>query len=172
MADVVVRPVRPEELAEVGELTVAAYRAEGVLGDDPERESYARELGDAARRAQHAEVLVAVSSDGADGGLLGSVAVVRAGTEYAEVSREGEGEVEFRMLAVAEHARRRGVGEALTRAVLDRARELDATRVVLCSLEEMTTAHRLYERLGFERLPERDWNPVPGVALIAYGREC
>ena len=32
----------------------------------------------------------------------------------------------------------------------------------------MTVAHRVYERLGFVRAPERDWEPVPGVHLIAY----
>jgi hypothetical protein len=33
----------------------------------------------------------------------------------------------------------------------------------------MTAAHRLYERLGFTRLPGRDWSPVPGVDLLVYG---
>jgi hypothetical protein len=32
----------------------------------------------------------------------------------------------------------------------------------------MTAAHRLYERLGFMRAPERDWKPVPEVRLISY----
>jgi hypothetical protein len=32
----------------------------------------------------------------------------------------------------------------------------------------MTAAHRLYERLGFTRLPDRDWTPVPGVDLRVY----
>jgi hypothetical protein len=32
----------------------------------------------------------------------------------------------------------------------------------------MAAAHRLYERLGFTRLPERDWAPLPGVNLMAY----
>jgi hypothetical protein len=35
----------------------------------------------------------------------------------------------------------------------------------------MVAAHRLYERLGFTRLPERDWSPLPGVHLMAYGLE-
>jgi hypothetical protein len=35
----------------------------------------------------------------------------------------------------------------------------------------MTTAHRLYERFGFTRLPERDWRPEPGVELLVYSRE-
>ena len=32
----------------------------------------------------------------------------------------------------------------------------------------MADAHRLYTRLGFERVPDRDWEPVPGVSLIAF----
>jgi hypothetical protein len=32
----------------------------------------------------------------------------------------------------------------------------------------MHAAHRLYERLGFTRLPDRDWEPVPQVLLLAY----
>jgi hypothetical protein len=35
----------------------------------------------------------------------------------------------------------------------------------------MHTAHRLYERLGFSRLPERDWTPVPGITLRCYSLE-
>ena len=32
----------------------------------------------------------------------------------------------------------------------------------------MTTAHRIYERLGFVRLPTRDWSPIAGVDLYAF----
>ena len=35
----------------------------------------------------------------------------------------------------------------------------------------MRAAHRLYERTGFRRLPERDWSPRPGVQLLAYSLE-
>jgi len=35
----------------------------------------------------------------------------------------------------------------------------------------MLAAHRLYRRLGFVRVPERDWEPVPGVVLWAFGIE-
>jgi hypothetical protein len=41
--------------------------------------------------------------------------------------------------------------------------------VVLCSDKRMAAAHRLYASFGFTRLPERDWTPVPGVDLQAYG---
>jgi hypothetical protein len=32
----------------------------------------------------------------------------------------------------------------------------------------MLGAQRLYAELGFRRLPERDWSPVPGVSLLAF----
>jgi ribosomal protein S18 acetylase RimI-like enzyme len=160
VSDVLIRRARSEELAEIGELTLAAYAAERMIVDDV---GYADELRDATRRAELAELLVAVDGSGS---LLGTVTVARPGTEFAEVSREGE--LEFRMLGVHPSATGRGIGEALTRAVIDRARELGAVRVVLCSMSAMKRAHRLYERLGFVRLPERDWEPHPGVVLIAY----
>jgi hypothetical protein len=35
----------------------------------------------------------------------------------------------------------------------------------------MTAAQRLYQRLGFTRLPDRDWSPVPGIELLVYAVE-
>ena len=32
----------------------------------------------------------------------------------------------------------------------------------------MTTAHRVYERVGFRRTPDRDWAPFPGMDLMVY----
>jgi hypothetical protein len=32
----------------------------------------------------------------------------------------------------------------------------------------MTAVHRVYERHGFTRLPDRDWTPLVDVHLIAY----
>jgi ribosomal protein S18 acetylase RimI-like enzyme len=162
MSDFEIRPARPAELDAIGAVTVEAYTADGYVGESVE-EGYAEQLRDAARRAEHAELLVAV--DSADV-VLGSVTVVHPGTAYAEIGREGE--LEFRMLGVSPAARGRGIGAALTAAVLERAGEIGAQRVVMSSLEVMKTAHRMYERLGFTRLPDRDWEPVPGVRLVAY----
>jgi ribosomal protein S18 acetylase RimI-like enzyme len=72
------------------------------------------------------------------------------------------------MLAVDPAVRDRGVGEALVRTCLDRARAAGKARMVLSTDPRMTAAHRLYGRLGFSRLPERDWTPVPGVELRVY----
>lgn len=156
----VVRPARPDELDDVGRLTVETYVADGHANPAG---AYAAELADAAWRARDAELLVAVDASGA---VLGTITVCVPGSPLAHVSRSGE--LEFRMLAVAHGARRRGVGEALVKSVLRRAAEIGAHRVVLCSAPEMHSAHRLYARLGFCRLPERDWEPVPGMTLLAF----
>ncbi|MGH3901933.1 MAG: GNAT family N-acetyltransferase [Pseudonocardiaceae bacterium] len=156
-----VRPARPDELDQVGRLTLEAYVADGYANPAG---SYAAELADAARRARDAELLVAVDPEGM---VLGTVTVCMPGSGLGELSQPGE--LEFRMLAVALDARRRGVGEALVIAVLQRATETGAHRVVLSSAAEMCVAHRLYARLGFVRLPGRDWQPVPGVTLLAFG---
>lgn len=161
MSEISVRPARPEEVGRAGEIAVDAYHADGLLQNADDYESHLR---DAADRAAHAELLVAVDEDGM---VLGSVTVARYGTKYAQIAELGE--VEFRMLATAVEARGRGVGELLTRAVLNRARELGCRSVVLCLVDANVKARRLYERLGFTRLPERDWSPVPGLRLLAFG---
>jgi GNAT superfamily N-acetyltransferase len=158
---VILRRARPEELAAVGELTLAAYVADGFLDMD---HAYSSELRAAAHRAAEAELIVAV--DPASHEVLGTVTFCLNGSHYAEVSLAGE--AEFRMLAVAPTARGRGIGQELTRWCVDRAREQGCTAVALSTLDRMHTAHRLYERMGFRRRPDRDWTPTPEITLLAY----
>ena len=161
MADVVVRVAREDEWEGAGKITVAAYLADQHI--ESHTDGYADALGNAAARAREAELLVAVDVENTQ---LGTVTIARPGTPWAEISRPGE--LEFRMLAVDPTVRSRGIGEALVQAVIARSRELGIRRVVMSSSEHMVTAHRLYQRLGFQRFPERDWYPVPDFKLIAF----
>ena len=52
---------------------------------------------------------------------------------------------------VATEARGRGVGEALTREAIERARAAGAKAVSLTSHPRREAANRLYQRVGFER---------------------
>lgn len=161
MSDVVVRRARPQDLEAAGEVTVAAY-AEFTEGPD---DHYIALLRDAARRDREAELWVAER----EGSVVGTVTIALPGSPWREIGAEDEGE--FRMLAVSPDARRQGVGDALTGLVMDRFRSLGFRRVVLSSLAQMAAAHRVYERQGFRRAPERDWSPVAGVDLIAFVAE-
>jgi GNAT superfamily N-acetyltransferase len=160
-APVDVRPATIDELSLVGELCVIAYVAGGHLSPE---DDYARTLRDARTRAESAEILVAVR----DHRVVGTVTICPAGSRFAEVGRADESE--FRFLAVAPEAWRTGVGEALVGACEERAQQRGLTAHVICVIDKNAAAHRFYDRLGFARLPERDWEPVPGVHLQAYRR--
>lgn len=154
-----VREATPEELGEAGRVVAGAYLADGAVApDDP----YLDTLADTAGRAQDSVVLVAV--EGVT--VLGTVTWCPRGSSHREISLDDEGE--FRSLGVRPDARGRGVGELLVQACLDRARDAGYRAVAICSADWMTSAHRLYAHLGFTRLPERDWTPVPHVSLLAY----
>lgn len=56
-------------------------------------------------------------------------------------------------VVVDEAARGRGVGEALNRAAIERARGEGATTVDLTSRPSREAANRLYQRLGFQERP-------------------
>ncbi|MGN8247447.1 GNAT family N-acetyltransferase [Cellulomonas soli] len=149
-----VRVALPHDIADAGALTAEAYLADGLL--DP-GDAYEAELRDAARRAREAILLVAtvpMPLGGADV-VVGSLTLAPYGSSYAEVA--GPGEVELRMLAVAPEVRGQGIAEMLMLAALREAVGSGADRVVLSTLDSMTAAHRLYDRLGFASAPERDW---------------
>jgi len=150
------------ELDRLGELTVAAYE-EFLLGPhDP----YRARLREAGPRASQAELWVA--EDGEE--LLGCVTYCPPGSPWRELATTPT-EGEFRMLAVHPDARGRGAGQALAGHCEERARDHGATRMVLSSLADMASAHRVYDRLGYVRAPEHDWSPMPGVRLIAFTKE-
>ncbi len=159
--DIIIRPALDSELDAAGHLTAEAF----ITGGHTERDGdYAQRLRDGRDRSVQAELLVAV--DPASGALLGSVTFAPPGSPYADLAQEQEGE--FRMLAVSPEARGRGAGEALVRGCIDRARELGLPRLVMSTQNAMVHAHRIYDRLGFVRTPERDWSPVLGVLLMTY----
>lgn len=160
MSSLAVRAAAPADFDAIGRVTVAAYAADGQLAGD---HGYDRVLADVARRAQAGELLAAVDEE--TGVVVGAVLFVLPGSPYAELS--GPGEAEFRMLAVDPAAQGKGAGEALARACIARAVELNCSALVICTRSFSYPAHRLYARLGFVRVPELDWAPAPGVDLLA-----
>jgi ribosomal protein S18 acetylase RimI-like enzyme len=83
-----------------------------------------------------------VARDGGDGAILGSLTLVlfRIPTGLRAWIED---------VVVDEGARGRGVGSALNRAALVRAREAGARTVDLTSRPNREAANRLYQRLGF-----------------------
>jgi ribosomal protein S18 acetylase RimI-like enzyme len=160
----IIKAARPDEYAFLGELTVRAY---GTLPgrDHPAHRGYEPHLRDVAGRAERSVVLVAEL----DGVPVGTVTYVSGPGPDAETDDPEAAEI--RMLAVAPEARGRGVGEALVRACIARARTDGRRRLVLHTRLEMAAALRLYDRLGFVRAPGLDFTPVEGIDLLGYALE-
>lgn len=150
-----------EDFPRISALTVGVYLDGGLASP-----GYAAELSDVESRAGRSELLVARD---ADGRVVGSVALVLDG-DFGNVTTSDD-EAAFRMLVVDPTVQRQGVGELLVATCLDRARAAGKRRMVLSTDPRMTAAHRLYHRLGFTRLPERDWSPEPDIGLLVYARD-
>lgn len=109
------------------------------------------------------EFLVAVNGNG---NVLGATILLRPGSALHQIARPGERE--FRLLAVHAEARGQGAGEALVRACMDRCKADGADALVLWTRPVMTAAQRLYERLGFVRVRERDEEDPRGFSRLVY----
>lgn len=163
--DLVVREAREADLAQIGALTAGVYADENLA--PPE---YCEVLRDARSRWKAPATTLLVAHEGKaeePQDILGSIVYAAPGSPWQEIMRDDD--AEFRMLAVAATARGRGIGEALVRACIDRARREGSPRIGLSTSLDMRAAQRLYERLGFVRVPELDWYPLPDTRFVLRG---
>ena len=154
-----IRAARAEEFDRIGELRVAAYRADGFLSETSTYAETLRVLG----MDGTGEILAAVDGEH----LLGTVMLVTWPHGGEVLRNPGEGEI--RALAVASAARGRGIGRALLAVVMQRAVAREVRELLLLTQPEMRTAQHLYTEAGFRRVPGRDYEYAPGHRLFAFG---
>ena len=156
-----IRDATPADAEAAGRVVLEAYLS---LPDHYSEPEYEEELADVASRLPPtAEVLVAEQ----DGRIVGCITYV-PGPESPMAEHLRPGEASIRMLGVTGDVRGQGVGRLLVEACIDRARRRGCTAVFLHSTSYMHAAHRMYARLGFSRVPERDWRPYPDLWLQAF----
>lgn len=152
------RPIRPEDSPAVIDLVSSAYdEYEGCVLDLPGVDDDLPVLAQRWAAAGGGGWVV----DRPDVGVVAVVgwAPVRAGV------------VELKRLYVSSSARGRGLGSALATLVLAAASEHGAELVELWSDTRFLDAHRLYERVGFERQPEtRDLHDPSDTTEYRYTR--
>ena len=149
--EVRLRDARAGELDEVAGLLAEVYAV--YRGWLPARawERYIGEIVDVRRRLGESELIVAERA----GLLVGTIGLYPEASRSA-VERWPQGWASIRTLGVRAGARRQGVGTALARECLRRARDHQATAIGLHTASHMPAATRLYERVGFSRAPEFD----------------
>lgn len=162
--DVVVRDARDDERDAVRALTLRAY-AEYAAVMTPRAWAGLEGAVRAALDAwAPAERLVAEH----EARLVGCVALYPpAADAYVGLARPAAWP-ELRMLAVAPEARGLGVGQRLVDECVRRARRMGATAIGLHTSASMQAAIRMYERMGFTRVPEHDFQPEGGELVTAY----
>jgi ribosomal protein S18 acetylase RimI-like enzyme len=159
---ILIRPAVPADYSEIARITVASYLAAGYFDDSTH--PYMQRIQEVAHRAANAVIWVAERQ----GRIVGSVTLAVAGEPFADIARPGE--LEFRMLVVDPDVQRSGAGKAMVAAIIEHGRSLPGI-----DAESLTTgltwesAHGLYRKTGFHRVPERDWL-VPGtdIKLLVY----
>lgn len=167
----IVRNAKPEEFEAIGKLMVQVYsQLEGFPKQDEQPAYYTMlaNIGELTRKPE-TELLVAVSVDNKiEGGVVyfsdmqyyGS-----GGTATKEINAAG-----FRLLAVDESARGKGIGKLLTNECIRKAKAKNLSQVIIHSTKAMQTAWKMYEGMGFKRSEDLDFLqgelPVFGFRLL------
>ena len=159
-----IRDARADERDAIRELTFASYG------------EYATRMTPTAWAALEQALVGALASEGPaerivaerEGRLVGSVMLYpRSADAYDGALAEAHWP-EVRLLAVAPDARGAGVGAALLGECVRRAWLAGARELGLHTSQSMQAAVRMYQRFGFVRVPEHDFQPEGGELVTAY----
>jgi ribosomal protein S18 acetylase RimI-like enzyme len=158
-----IREATPEEYAEAGAVTAAAYREFVRSGD---WEDYLESIADVEGRADRTTIVIAVDDDR----IVGSATLeLTDRVDPEDDPALDPAEAHIRMLGVAPEARRRGIARALMAECMDRARAGGKTFITLHTTGRMAAAQRMYESLGFVRGADRVFSN--GFVLLSYRAE-
>ncbi len=164
-ADIRVREAREDDEAAIRAVTLAAYEQYAAhMG--AHWEGYRRNIVDSLAAAGQVQRLVAEHA----GAIVGSVLLYPPGAAGFTIGRRPIGGEwpEVRLLAVDPAARGLGIGLSLMQACVDRARDAGSAALALHTTDMMAAAVRLYARMGFERAPELDFQPAPGITVKGF----
>lgn len=163
--DIRMRDAAAADRPAIAALTLEAY---GEYAQKMDADSWAGLSGavrDAlAREDARVERIVAER----DGEIVGSVMLYPSQADAYGDLADAASWPELRLLAVAPSARGHGVGKALVLECVRRARAAGAAELGLHTSETMQVALRMYERMGFVRAPEHDFQPPGGELVTAY----
>jgi GNAT superfamily N-acetyltransferase len=154
----VIRNAQAEEFHQVGEMLVSVYsQLDGFPKPDEQPVYYnlLRNVGMFAKKPG-AEIIVAVDNLGIAVGAVVYFSDMQhygsGGTAIEEKNSSG-----FRLLAVSNNQRGKGIGKILTQECITRARSKNHKQVIIHSTHAMQTAWKMYESLGFIRSVDLDF---------------
>jgi GNAT superfamily N-acetyltransferase len=156
-----VRAARPTDRGAIARLTLAAYREYATI---MEPDAW-RALDQAIRSSLVDDSGVTRLVAELDGRIVGSAALYAPDAAAYGSLASLTPWPEVRLVAVDPDVRGQGVARALVEECVRRARAMRASALGLHTSRSMRAAMRLYERMGFVRDPEHDFQP-PGAELV------
>jgi putative acetyltransferase len=124
------------------------------LGIDLSFQNIVEELADFPGKYREPEGVFLVAKEGHT--IVGCVGLRRIEPGICEMKR----------LFVVDSCKGRGLGDALVREVINRAREMGYLRMRLDTLSTMGAAQSLYRRHGFVEIPQYTVNPLAGAVFM------
>jgi GNAT superfamily N-acetyltransferase len=82
------------------------------------------------------------------------------------IRRFSTSECEMKRLYVTPDGQHRGIGRSIATALIEEARALGYSRMLLDTLPDMQRAHALYASLGFRPVAPYRFNPIPGTTFM------
>lgn len=165
-----IRNAHPSEFKVIGKLMVLVYSGLPNFPQPNDLPDYYEMLQNVGKLIENpkTELLVAVDQDHL---ILGAVVYIGDMRHYGSKGNAPQetNAAGIRLLAVSPESRGAGIGKALTLACIDKAKESGLSQVILHTTSYMPTAWKMYERMGFQREPDLDFEqgnvPVLGFRL-------
>ncbi len=146
------------------ERAIASLLIQVFAGEDYTDRLSAEKMSTPDALRQRGDLLLAKSGTGDLLGIVICAHPTSAARQVAELD-----EAELHLLAVSQKARGNGVAAALIAAYERRASSLGHAKMVLSTQPAMRAAHRVYERLGYQRNTARDWSMAQtGKRYLVY----
>jgi GNAT superfamily N-acetyltransferase len=159
-----IRDARPDERAAANELTLRAYAEYATIMSAAAWAGLEAAMRSALGSDERVERIVALR----DEKLVGSVMLYPASADAYSGAVGRASSPEVRLLAVAPNARGLGIGRALMAECVRRARDAGASELGVHTSRSMQIAMRMYERMGFVRAADSDFQPAGAELVQAY----
>lgn len=137
---------------------ISVYSGLPGFPTEAEQPSYYSLLRNVGQLTEKPDVQLLVATTSSDE-IAGTVVYVGDIQHYASggIATREYNSAGFRLLAVADAARGKGVGKLLTQACIENARQQGRVQLILHTTLAMQTAWKMYERMGFSRSEDLDF---------------
>ncbi|MTI22057.1 GNAT family N-acetyltransferase [Fulvivirga sp. RKSG066] len=166
-----VRDAKPTEFEQIGELMVKVYSQLDGFPTAEEQPDYYKMLAEIGELTKNEGIRLFTAVNEKDE-IVGAVVYIKDMKDYGSggIATMEQNAAGFRLLAVDPEARGKGIGKLLTNACIDQAKEDGRGQVIIHSTEAMDIAWGMYEKIGFKRSIDLDFQqgrlPVFGFRLL------